>query len=77
MPAGCLPETGSDRGGERLAGRFWEILPILLVESQAFGTLVSDAALAALALEHGAVLCTTDRDFTRFPGVRTVSPLEG
>jgi predicted nucleic acid-binding protein len=34
-----------------------------------------DAHLAALALEHGAVLCTTDRDFRRFPGLRVHDPL--
>ena len=35
-----------------------------------------DAALAALALEHGATLCTTDGDFSRFPGLRHRNPLE-
>jgi predicted nucleic acid-binding protein len=34
-----------------------------------------DAALAALALEHGATLCTTDGDFARFPGLRQRNPL--
>ena len=37
--------------------------------------LVPDAHLAALALEHGLVLCSTDRDFTRFPGLRWEDPL--
>ncbi len=36
-----------------------------------------DAALAALAVEHGAVLYTTDRDFARFPRLEWVNPLEG
>jgi predicted nucleic acid-binding protein len=35
-----------------------------------------DAHLAALALEHGATLGTTDRDFSRFPGLRTINPLD-
>ncbi len=35
-----------------------------------------DAHLAALAVEHGALLCTTDRDFSRFPGLRWENPLE-
>ena len=35
-----------------------------------------DAALAAQALEHGAVLCSTDRDFRRFPGLTLIDPLE-
>ena len=55
--------------------RYWEILCQLLTKAQVSGALVSDAALAALAVEHGATLCTTDRDFARFSGVRTFSPL--
>lgn len=39
------------------------------------GNLVSDAHLAALAIEHGAQLCSRDADFGRFPGVRWVDPL--
>jgi uncharacterized protein len=39
------------------------------------GNLTTDAHLAALALEHGAELCSHDRDFGRFPGVRWVDPL--
>ncbi len=38
------------------------------------GNLSSDAHLAALALEHGARLCSFDRDFARFPGVRWFEP---
>lgn len=53
----------------------WTILAGLLVEGQAKGPLVMDAHLAALAIEHGATLCTTDRDFTRFDGLRHVNPL--
>jgi hypothetical protein len=34
-----------------------------------------DAHLAALAIEHGATLATTDRDFSRFPGLRSIDPL--
>jgi hypothetical protein len=34
-----------------------------------------DAHLAALATEHGATLCTSDRDFLRFPGLRVEDPL--
>ncbi|MGH9363717.1 MAG: type II toxin-antitoxin system VapC family toxin [Thermoanaerobaculia bacterium] len=36
-----------------------------------------DAHLAALAIEHGATLCTNDRDFARFPNLRTFHPLSG
>lgn len=39
------------------------------------GNLTSDAHLAALAIEHGAELCSTDADFSRFPGVRWTNPL--
>jgi len=39
------------------------------------GNLTSDAHLAALAIEHGAQLCSTDADFSRFPGVRWTNPL--
>jgi uncharacterized protein len=39
------------------------------------GNLVSDAHLAALAIEHGAELCSSDADFSRFSGVRWTDPL--
>jgi toxin-antitoxin system PIN domain toxin len=39
------------------------------------GNLVSDAHLAALAIEHGAELCSRDNDFARFSGLRWVDPL--
>jgi toxin-antitoxin system PIN domain toxin len=38
--------------------------------------LVPDAHLAALAIEHGLELCSTDGDFGRFPGLRWKNPLE-
>lgn len=55
--------------------RHWSILRALLPEGQVRGPLVMDAHLAALAMEHGAVLHSTDRDFSRFPGLRRVDPL--
>jgi predicted nucleic acid-binding protein len=39
------------------------------------GNLATDAHLAALAIEHGCVLCSNDADFGRFPGLRWVNPL--
>lgn len=57
------------------AERHWEILRGLLGAGQARGPLVMDAALAAIAIEHGATLATTDRDFARFPGLRWRNPL--
>ena len=53
----------------------WTILSRLIREGQARGPLIMDAHLAALAIEHGAALCTNDRDFTRFPGLRLINPL--
>lgn len=37
--------------------------------------LVTDAVLAALAIEHGALLASTDQDFRRFPELRWQNPL--
>ncbi|HEX3247028.1 MAG TPA: TA system VapC family ribonuclease toxin [Chloroflexota bacterium] len=56
--------------------RHWLILRRLPVGSQARGPLAVDAHLAALALEHGATMYTTDRDFSRFADLRVVNPLE-
>jgi hypothetical protein len=39
------------------------------------GNLTTDAHLAALALEHGAELCSCDGDCARFPGLRWINPL--
>jgi len=46
------------------------VLGRLLLGAGSAGNLVSDAHLAALAIEHGAELGTFDRDFTRFAGLR-------
>lgn len=56
--------------------RYWPIFQELVARARVHGPLVSDAALAALALEHGATLCTTDRDFRRFDGLRLLDPTE-
>jgi toxin-antitoxin system PIN domain toxin len=40
------------------------------------GNLTTDAHLAVLAMERGYILCTTDADFARFPGLRWVNPCE-
>jgi len=45
-------------------------------EGRALGNLAHDAHIAALVVEHGVrELWSTDRDFTRFPGVRLHNPL--
>ena len=56
--------------------RHWSTLREMLITGQAGGPLTTDAHLAALAIEHGATLYSTDRDFARFRGVRVVNPLE-
>jgi len=67
------PAAGVLEPGER----HWEILGELMREGQATGPLVMDAVIAAIAVEHGATLCTTDRDFARFAGLKWINPLAG
>jgi toxin-antitoxin system PIN domain toxin len=54
--------------------RHLDVLSGLLAESGTAANLVSDAHLAALAVEHDAVLVTFDADFGRFAGLRTERP---
>lgn len=56
--------------------RHWAILDELVGATQARANLVTDAHVAALAIEHGATLCTTDRDFALFEphGLRCMRP---
>ena len=54
----------------------WQIFNKLLPRSRVRGSLIMDAHLAALAIEHGATLCTNDRDFARFPGLKVEYPLQ-
>lgn len=53
----------------------WPSFRNLLGTGQATGNLVSDAHLAALAIEYNATLASTDADFARFPGLRWLNPL--
>lgn len=39
------------------------------------GNLVPDAQLAALAIEFGVAVASTDSDFARFPEIRWINPL--
>ena len=57
--------------------RHAEILEKLVIDHRAAGPLVTDAVLAALAIEHGALLASTDQDFRRFPDLRWLNPLDG
>jgi len=43
---------------------------------QAMGPLLTDASLAAIAMENAATLVSTDRDFARFSGLKWVNPLD-
>ncbi len=54
--------------------RHWEIFVRLCRESEARGNLVPDAYFAALAIESGSEWISTDRDFSRFPGLRWRGP---
>lgn len=47
----------------------------LIERSDVHGAMVSDAYLAALAIEHGCELVTTDSDFARFPDLNWRNPL--
>src|SRR5215813_13562428 len=51
------------------------VLRDLLLPLGTGGNLTADAHLAALAIEHGAELCSSDRDFDRFPRLRWRNPL--
>lgn len=55
--------------------RHWEILRGLMRDGQTAGPLVTDAVVASIAIEHGATLYTTDRDFSRFIGLKWLNPL--
>jgi predicted nucleic acid-binding protein len=57
------------------AERHVELLGELLALPGVNANLVPDAHLAALAMEHGLVLCSTDGDFGRFPRLRWTNPL--
>jgi toxin-antitoxin system PIN domain toxin len=65
-PAAWVPVPGE---------RHAEVLLGLLRQLRLVGPLVSDAHLAALALEHGTGVWSTDTDFARFPGLRWENPL--
>ncbi len=66
------PNVSVLAGGER----FWLIFQSQVLDAQVAGPLVTDAALAALALENGATLCSTDRDFRRIRGLKLLDPRE-
>ena len=56
--------------------RHADALDLLLSGSSMTSKVVPDADLAALAIEHGVTLCSTDGDFARFPHLRWENPLD-
>ena len=55
--------------------RHLEVLRGLVEPLGTAGNITTDAHLAALAVEHGAEICSADSDFARFPGLRWTNPL--
>jgi toxin-antitoxin system PIN domain toxin len=53
----------------------WTIFQQMLRSGNAVANLVSDAHLAALAIEHNGVLHSTDADFARFKGLKWKNPI--
>jgi toxin-antitoxin system PIN domain toxin len=79
-----LPVTAINFARALQATPGFEVLPttegvlsrtlVLCEQTDAKGNLVQDAFLAAHAIEHGCTWITTDRDFSRFPGLRWQLP---
>jgi toxin-antitoxin system PIN domain toxin len=65
-PAAWIPHPGHD---------YARILGQLITTHDLRGNLIPDAALAALAIEHGVPLISNDTDFARFPDLRWEDPL--
>ena len=64
-PASWIPQPGA--GHRDIVGR-------LLVDHDIRAGLVTDAVLAAIAIEHGLEVVSADSDFARFPEVRWINP---
>jgi toxin-antitoxin system PIN domain toxin len=60
----------------RPGSRHWTIFRQLCATTHAVGNQIPDAYHAALAIEHGCELITTDRGFGRFPALRWRHPLD-
>lgn len=65
-PASWLPEPGRDHA---------TILGGLISSYEISGNVIPDAMLAALAIEHGLALCSSDTDFARFSELKWINPL--
>jgi predicted nucleic acid-binding protein len=66
-PVAWIPQPGPEHA---------RILGELLTTYEIRGNLVPDAQLAALAIEHGVPVCSTDTDFARFRELHWINPLE-
>lgn len=55
---------------------YGEVFGRLVGDGKIRGPLMTDAALAALAIDHGVAVVSTDADFARFSGLRWIDPLE-
>jgi uncharacterized protein len=55
----------------------WPLFQRMIRDGRAAANLVSDAHLAALAIEHNCELQSTDSDFARFPGLKWKNPIRG
>ena len=55
--------------------RHAEVLGALVAAHQPRGNLVTDAQMAALAIEHGLTVCSADTDFARFTEIRWENPI--
>jgi toxin-antitoxin system PIN domain toxin len=67
-----------DQPGARIVrptDQHWAVFQAMLKSGQALANLVTDAHLAALAIEHGCQLASTDADFARFPDLKWINPL--
>jgi toxin-antitoxin system PIN domain toxin len=86
MPTPLIPEVAQDSVNDWLqqppslaivpSHQHWSIFKELLMPLGTAANLTSDAHLAALAIEHGARLYSTDNDFSRFQSLRWTNPIE-
>ena len=54
----------------------WTAFQMMLKDGQAVANIVNDAHIAALAMEHGCSVASTDADFARFPKLKWINPLK-
>ena len=59
----------------RIGRNHWQVFRNLVLAAGTAGNLTSDAHLAALAIERGCTVCSTDNDFKRFAGLTHENPL--